>query len=292
MVKRMLHSTTLLFLLWCLLITGCTDKTTHQRQPGPDQFFSSCQAPGLDFFSGNQTIPRKELSALFSPPPGNEQDNNNPDSHFLSSLKDKQEVAGWVQDHYTEYYQKYNLSCEAAIIRLVCGIWGIDDLSEDDILDLMPRHPSNPDLGLVMENIQGDVYHPDGTINWGNYGTHAPVVKQTLETIVKNKKLDSLYRIEQKILDNKQLITFIKEEDACLGAIIWVAAYINGDKPPVNGTGQVLGEHVQYVSPLLDSRDRMLVYDVWPWDHQPFHLFVPFNRDMFQYETLLIMRKK
>jgi hypothetical protein len=56
--------------------------------------------------------------------------------------------------------------------------------------------------------------------------------------------------------------------------------------------GQVLGEHVQYVSPVLSPSGRMLVYDVWPWDNQPFHLFVPFNRDMFDYETLLIMKKK
>ncbi|MBN2441009.1 MAG: hypothetical protein JXJ04_06675 [Spirochaetales bacterium] len=211
---------------------------------------------------------------------------------FPNALLNKDEVARWVQAHFTDYFQHSNLSCEAAIIRLTIGIWGITDLSEDDILALMPTHPSNPELGLVMENIRGDVYFKDGSINWANYGAHPPVVKQTLETILKKRNLDSLYWIDQQKLDNKSLITLIRDNQYCLGAIIWVAAYIDNEKPPINEIGQVLGEHVQFVSPILSKQGRMLVYDVWPWEKQPFHLSVPFNRDMFDYETLLIMKKK
>jgi hypothetical protein len=246
---------------------------------------------------------KQDLSSIHTPPPrvvkvvstsepDNETPADNPGLHRHNALIDKTEVANWVQENFTHYYQKYNLSCEAALIRMICGIWGIYDLDEDDILDLIPVHPSNPELGLVMKNIQGDVFLSDGSVNWANYGAHPPVVKETLETILRIRQLDSLYYIEQKKLDNKQLIALLKNEPACLGAIIWVAAYINKKKPPVNEIGQVLGEHVQYVSPVLDTGGRMLVYDVWPWENQPFHLFVPFNRELFDYETLLIMRKK
>lgn len=277
---------------WLCIHTACTKTPVIENRTGMNQDISA------------NTVPSREPSS--SPDPSVQNPRSpSPDpavqtasvSETISAdqapfpLTDKTEVAEWVQKHFTDYYQQYNLSCEAALIRMICGIWGIDDLDEDDILSLMPSHPSNPELGLVMENIQGDVYRADGSINWTNYGAHPPVVKLTLETILKDRKLDSLYRIDQKKLDNKQLITFLRQEPACLGAIIWVAAYIDNKKPPVNEIGQVLGEHVQFVSPVLDAGGRMLVYDVWPWENQPFHLVVPFNRDMFDYETLLIMRK-
>lgn len=273
--------------------------------------FICFKVPGINEETGNgnhnsaggtpelSSLPRDRKSA-FSPnspttPPGEpEQELSVEDiaENFPFALTDRESVAAWVQNNFTGYFQKYNLSCEAAIIRLVTGIWGIHDLSEDDILDMMPSHPSNPELGLVMENIRGNVYFPDGSINWANYGAHPPVVQKTLEIILRNKGMDTLYRIDKKKLDNKELIAFLNTDTECLGAIIWVAAYINNEKPPVNEVGQVLGEHVQYVSPLLSKQGKMLVYDVWPWENQPFHLLVPFNREMFEYETLLIMKKK
>lgn len=237
------------------------------------------------------TDPPPASSAVPSSEPEDVKPTEDPEPVHPNPLTDKTEVANWLQENFTHYFQKYNLSCEAAVIRLTCGIWGIDDLDEDDILKLMPKHPSDPDLGLVMKNIDGGVFLSDGSIDWGNYGAHAPVVKKILETILKSRKLDSLYYIQQIHLDNKQLIAFMQREPACLGAIIWVARYINKKKPPVNEIGQVLGEHVEYVSPVLDNKGRMVVYDVWPWENQPFHMLVPYNRDLFDYITLLIMKK-
>ncbi|MBN2536350.1 MAG: hypothetical protein JXB88_25935 [Spirochaetales bacterium] len=280
MARKILLSFACLLFTVLFLNTSCFKTSALKPVPGTGQEELTVPAPspqqGIETVSSSAAGASDESPALLHP----------------DALTDKTRVADWVQNNFTRYYQKYNLSCEAALIRLICGIWGISDMSEDDILDLMPRHPANPGLGLVMENIHGDVFLPDGTINWANYGAHSPVVKKTLETILESRHLHTLYYIEQKRLDNKQLAGFLKKEPACLGAVIWVAAYIDKKKPPVNEIGQVLGEHVQYVSPVLDKGGRMLVYDVWPWENQPFHLSVPFNRDLFDYDTLLIMKKK
>ncbi|MBN1695945.1 MAG: hypothetical protein JW881_00405 [Spirochaetales bacterium] len=207
-------------------------------------------------------------------------------------LLTKEAVAVWVDAHVTEYFQQATLSCEPAMIRLICGIWGIHDLGEEEVTALMPKHPDDPERGFVMEDISGSVYHPDGTPNWANYGAHAPVVLDTLSRILSEKGLEDMYRVEEVALTDSELRAFIAEEEDCLGAVIWVAAFIDGEKPPANDRGQVLGEHVQFVSPQTDSRGRLLVYDVWPWENQPFHLFTPFNRDMFDYRTIVIMKKE
>ena len=278
-----------LSLLLCisLTLTMCSKSESLKEQRRDNNILLSMDNPDI-------SLPDQETDKedTFTNQSNQAKATDNPALLFPTALTNEDEVAGWVQNNFTHYFQQYNLSCEAAIIRLVTGIWGIHDLSEDDILTIMPAHPSNPELGLVMENIRGDVYFADGSINWANYGAHPPIVKQTLETILKDKKLDLLYWIDQKKLDNKELIALLNENPLCLGAIIWVAAYIDNKKPPMNEIGQVLGEHVQYVSPVLSKQGRMLVYDVWPWGKQPFHLSVPFNRDMFNYETILIMKKK
>jgi len=277
-MKKKIRIIVICFLL--MSITGCINEKTVDHKTKTDQIFLNAVAPAPTSFS----IENDEKSKLI------EQNNLKTDQTLPhNAVNNKTEAAEWVQNHFTEYYQKYNLSCEAALIRLIAGLWGVDELTEDDILDMMPLHPSNPEAGLVIENIQGSVYHEDGSINWANYGAHPPVVKQTLEMILEKYRIDSFYEIMQQRLDNRQLIDYLKTESSCIGAIIWVAAYIDDEKPPVNEIGQVLGEHVQYVSPVLDSKGRMLVYDVWPWQNQPFHLLRPFNRDMFSYETLLIM---
>lgn len=208
------------------------------------------------------------------------------------ALFGKKEIADWVYNNFSDYFQNYNLSCEPAMIRMICGLWGITDLTEDDIMNMMPGHPSNPELGFVMENVRGDIYYADGSVNWANYGAHAEVVAATLNKILEAYKLDSFYYIEIDYLDDKELSNFIYKEEKCMGAVIWVAAYIDGEKPEVNEIGQVLGEHVQYVSPILDEHGKMLVYDVWPWENQPFHLHKPFNRDLFDYIVILLMRKQ
>ena len=61
-------------------------------------------------------------------------------------------------------------------------------------------------------------------------------------------------------------------------------------KPPVNSNGQVLGEHVQFVSPCLDNNGRMVIYDVWPKKNQPFHKYTPINRDLFHWQVILVIR--
>ncbi len=202
----------------------------------------------------------------------------------------KEQAAEWVQEHFTEYYQEYNLSCEAALMRLVCNLLGITDLSEDDILSLLPRHPTDPNLGLVMKDINGSIYREDGSIDWSNYGAHAPVVIATLSKILMDKGYDEVYAFENRTLSDSELIRFLKADNNCIGAIIWVAAYVDGEKPEQNAIGQVEGEHVQFVSPLLDSQSRMLVYDVWPWKNQPFHLAHPFNRELFGNSVIIIRR--
>ncbi|MBN1409363.1 MAG: hypothetical protein JW969_00865 [Spirochaetales bacterium] len=202
----------------------------------------------------------------------------------------REKAAQWIDANYQRFFQKYYLSCEAAISRMVLNMIGIRDLDEDAILESLPRHPTNPDLGLVMKDVSGDIYNKDGTINWGNYGAHADVLHNWFSMITKQNKKDKEYRFEKTFLTNAKLVRYLKSNKDCLGAIIWVAAPINEKKPPRNERGQVLGEHVQLVSPLPDKKGRMVVYDVWPWPGQPFHLYNPFNRDMFDYVVLLIKR--
>jgi hypothetical protein len=177
------------------------------------------------------------------------------------------------------------------MIRLLCGLLGMSDPGEDEILRMMPRHRENPELGLVMEDLSGDIYLSDGSVNWKNYGAHMPVVFNTLESLLERNKLDDRYYLESGNIPDEELIALLAESSDCIGAVIWVAAYVDGRKPTRNERGQVEGEHVQYVSPVLDGSGRMLVYDVWPWKEQPFHLFHPFNRDLFNYAVLLIYGK-
>jgi hypothetical protein len=208
-----------------------------------------------------------------------------------NTIPGKDEAALWVESHFTEYYQKYKLSCEAAMIRLTCGLLGIRNLSEDDILARMPKHQTNPELGMVMEDINGHIYSDDGSINWKNYGAHLPPVMKTLQSIIDEQKIGLFVAFEDRSINDEDLIRTLKDRSDCIGAIIWAAAYIDGKKPARNKNGLVEGEHVQFVSPVLDQAGRMLVYDVWPWKNQPFHLIHPFNRDLFNYDVILIVKK-
>ena len=257
-----------------IIINNISEKTISTTSNSEvDKIFSQ----GIDVTGNNKnSVSQKKLKKSNMP---------------CSSLFTKEDISAWIDTHFNQYFQKYNLSCEAAIIRLVCGFWCIPDLSEDDILAMMNRHQFDPNKGLVMENIRGEAYMKDGSANWVNYGAHSPVVKDVLEKILIQFKKDNLFTIENHRIDDEALINLIKINKNCLGAIIWVAAYIDGKKPPQNEYGQVLGEHVQFVSPILDSLNRMVVYDVWPWKDQPFHFLKPFNRALFDFDTLLIMKK-
>ena len=204
----------------------------------------------------------------------------------------KEQVAFWLGESFTRYFQKYNLSCEAAVIRMTVAALGVNDISEDEILELMPRHPIDPNSGLVVEDLSGSIDNPDGSINWSNYGAHAPVVASVIDRILEENELSDQYKTEIRRLPDTGLRDFIRDDPNCLGAIIWVAAFVEENrKPEKNNLGQVYGEHVQLVSPVLDDAGRIVVYDVWPWPDQPFHIRHPFNRAMFDYETILIMSR-
>ncbi len=200
----------------------------------------------------------------------------------------RQEVL-WVDAHHTAYFQKYTLSCEAAATRLSLAPFGVD-LSEDQILAMMPVDAHDPERGLVMQNINGSNRNADGSPNWANYGAHAPVVALVLNQIYQQQGLQNQLSAEVQRLNDEQLIALLQSDVSIVGAIIWVARDIYGKPPPVNNMGQVLGEHVQWVSPLVDSQGYLVIYDVEPWPNQPYHLLHPFNRDLFHYELVLIRR--
>jgi hypothetical protein len=201
----------------------------------------------------------------------------------------KQYVYAWAELHHPEYAQKYYLSCEAAVIRMSLAPLGIH-LSEDEILADMPYDPVDPEKGMVISDINGSTYNPDGTINWGNYGAHPPVVARMLEKYLTEYGLSDLVRVEVQALTDDELTQLIRSDGRLIGAIIWVARGADNQPPPTNERGQVLGEHVQLVAPLLDAEGKLLVWDVWPWPDQPFHQATTLNRQLFQYRTVLIRR--
>ena len=207
-----------------------------------------------------------------------------------AAVRTEEQVASFLAERYTEYFQKYALSCEPAAVRLIIAALGIGDKGEDQILELLPKHPVNPDIGFVVADLNGATTNPDGTINWSNYGAHAPVVASVIDRLFYDYGLSHLYKAEIRRISNPELRTFLDEEPSCLAALIWVAAFVEGgQKPQKNALGQVYGEHVQVVSPILDEAGRLVVYDVWPWPDQPFHIWNPLNRDLFDYQTVLIM---
>lgn len=203
------------------------------------------------------------------------------------TLKDY--VKAWADVHHPKYAQKYYLSCETAAIRMVLAPLGID-LTEDEILADMPYDPVDPEKGMVISDINGSTHNADGTINWGNYGAHPPVVAKMLELYLVEFGLSDLVKVEVQALTDDELIQLIRSDTRLIGAIIWVARGPDDGPPPTNERGQVLGEHTQIVAPVLDEEGKMLIYDVWPWPNQPFHQKTTLNRQLFQYRTVLVRR--
>ncbi len=201
----------------------------------------------------------------------------------------KEHIYNWTLQHHTEYAQKYYLSCEAAVIRMTLAPLGIH-LTEDQILSEIPFSPDDPEKGLVITDINGSTYNEDGSINWGNYGAHAPVVANMLGWYLAQYGLDDLISVEIQALDDTELAVTINSDPDLIGAIIWVARGPDGGLPPTNEIGQVLGEHVQWVSPILDEEGNLVIFDVWPWPDQPFHNATTLNRQLFQYRTILVRR--
>jgi hypothetical protein len=199
------------------------------------------------------------------------------------------QVTQWVESNYSEHFQKYSLSCEAAVIS-----WALKGLeipiTEDEILAKMPRHNDNPRLGMVIDDINGNVFNEDGSINWRNYGAHAPVVAKVINQILQEVGYrDEVCAVVQRLTD-AELTALVRDNPDCLGVVIWVARSKDGKDPPVHVDGRVLGEHVQWVVPKLDAEGRLLVYDVWPWPAQPFRLYQTYNRRLFDWETVVIYR--
>ncbi|MHB1356368.1 MAG: cysteine peptidase family C39 domain-containing protein [Anaerolineae bacterium] len=201
----------------------------------------------------------------------------------------KNHLKEWADAHHTEYAQKYYLSCEAAVIRMALAPLGIH-LTEDEILADMPYDPVDPEKGMVITDIDGSTFNEDGTINWSNYGAHPPVLEKVLEHYLYEFGLSDLVQVEIQALNDDELIQLIGHDTRLIGAIIWVARGQDNKPPPTNERGQVLGEHVQWVAPVLDAEGSMLIYDVWPWPNQPFRRLTTLNRQLFQYRTVLLRR--
>jgi len=277
-------------LLAFLLFAGCSRESPGEAGPGQSAADPSASADAMDPADAGDSQPDSAVQEFVEetaaaptgvPAPGS------------AAIRSEEQVAAWLAANFTDHFQKYALSCEPAVVRLMAAALGAGAMEEEQVLELMPKHPVNPDIGFVVADLNGSIINPDGSVNWANYGAHAPVVASTIDRILYENGLADFYRTEIRRLDNPELRRFLDQEDACLAAIIWVAAYVEEDeKPPKNERGQVYGEHVQVVSPVLDENGKMVVYDVWPWEEQPFHLWNPLNRELFDYQTILIMAEE
>ena len=285
--SRLIYSVKVIsFALIFFFFIACSQKTADGSEGKENSVASTQQSTAVDRSSEEEAV----KSFVEETATDRLQHSGGQTAAAITAVITEEQVAAFFEENYTEYFQKYALSCEAAVIRLATAALGVEDQDEDRILELMPTHPVNPDIGFVVADLNGSIDNPDGTINWRNYGAHPPVVASTIDRILYDSGLSLLYRTETSNLYNQELRSFLDDEPACLAAIIWVAAYVEEDqKPPMNLQGQVYGEHVQIVSPILDEDGKMVVYDVWPWGEQPFHLWNPLNRDLFGYQTVLIM---
>ncbi|NLV73299.1 MAG: hypothetical protein GXY52_01240 [Chloroflexi bacterium] len=198
-------------------------------------------------------------------------------------------IYAWGLEHHTEYAQKYYLSCEAAVIRIALAPLGIH-LTEDRILSEIPFSDDDPEQGMVIGDIDGYTHFDNGEINWGNYGAHAPVLAKMFKWYLVEYGMDDLVSVEIQALDDWELRDLIRTDPDVVGVVIWVARGPDGGLPPTNEIGQVLGEHVQWVAPVLDEEGRLLVFDVWPWPNQPFHYETTLNRQLFQNRTVILRR--
>ncbi len=106
----------------------------------------------------------------------------------------KTEVSAWLSANMQSYRQKYMLSCEIALIRVSLAIAGIRDISEDTILANIPKG-TDPETSFVCEDISKGRRNKDGSIRWNNYGTHAPVVANTINGYLDRKITRSVSRV-------------------------------------------------------------------------------------------------
>lgn len=203
-------------------------------------------------------------------------------------VRTKTNSALWFLHHHQSYYQQHLLSCEAALVRLFLAMAGVN-VDEQDVLDQMPKG-TNPETSFVCDNIDQGRRAADGSIRWNNYGTHPPVVIQSLEYWLRMNNKTSLYSIEEDQLSDEQLRDLCRNDDRFLGAIVWVVGHPDrwGQNPAVNERGMVLGEHVRYVNPELADNGDFLVWDPEASGDQPRHYASLPTRASFHYRVVVI----
>lgn len=163
----------------------------------------------------------------------------------------KQKASEWLMYRHQSFYQQHLLSCEAALVRMVLAMEGVE-VTEEEILNQMPGG-LDPENGFVCTNIDQGRRAPDGSIRWNNYGAHPPVVQESIEYWMKSRDKDDFIQIKEQQLTDAQLRELCLNDENFLGAIIWVVGHPDywGTPARINEIGMVLGEHVRYVNPIL-----------------------------------------
>lgn len=160
-----------------------------------------------------------------------------------------------------DYRQKYTLSCEIALIRLSLAISDIRDITEDEILDSIPKG-TDPETSFVCDDITTGRKNKDGSIHWNNYGTHAPVVAKAINGYLAERGIKT-WEARELRADDAELRRLVIDDPAFRGAVVWLVGHPErwGEDPPVNERGMVLGEHVRFLEPTLASNGEFRIRD-------------------------------
>ena len=180
-----------------------------------------------------------------------------------AAVRTKDDVSAFLSAHMNEFKQKYMLSCEIALIRLSLALMGVQNLSEDAILDSIPQNGDDPERFFVCDNISAGRKKADGSIHWNNYGTHPPVVTSTLSLFMQDYDVSPSWSVRELHADDTQLASIIRNDSSFRGAIVWLVGHPErwGTKPEVNERGMVAGEHVRFVEPVMTADDRFRICD-------------------------------
>ena len=230
-----------------------------------------------------ETIPSGSVLYIQGTTPGTP-----PEYRIQPPVHTKEEVSNWLVMNHMAYYQKYLLSCEAALERTVLAFCGID-LEEDEILASYPKG-SDPETSFVCENINRGRRTADGTILWDNYGTHPPVVVENINHWLKIRHMENSYSVQEEVLTDLQLKKLCREDDTFLGAIVWLIGHPErwGETPPANERGMVLGEHVRFIDPQLDQDGNFMVWDPEYHGDLPYHREELPDRVNFQNRVVVV----
>ena len=171
------------------------------------------------------------------------------------SIRTKDDVSAFLASDMDGYRQKHLLSCEIALTRLSLALIGIRNLSENAILDIIPKDGTDPEHFFVCDDIDAGRRNRDGSIHWNNYGTHPPVVVNIINSFMRLYHANSSWSVQEMHADDVQLREMIRNDPSFRGAILWLVGHPErwGTNPPVNERGMVLGEHVRFLEPVLGS---------------------------------------